>query len=110
MFTDFSLQQIGNKTGRYFAVTLMLYITLTIDLNNNSSNHKHYYVLYCKQLPCGEILNVIYCLDYRDYGLCISPQFRLLVVLLCDEEAVFLPARLQISPQLVNLLCVLLQT
>jgi len=35
--------------------------TLSIDLNNNRFNHKHCYLLYCLQLPCGENLTVIYC-------------------------------------------------
>jgi len=34
--------------------------TLTININYNRSNHKHCHVHYCKRLPCGEILTVIF--------------------------------------------------
>ena len=36
-------------------------ITLAINLNNNRFNHKHCPMCYCLQLPCGEILTIIYC-------------------------------------------------
>jgi len=36
-------------------------INLTINLNNYVFNHKHCHLIYCKQLPCGEIFTVIYC-------------------------------------------------
>jgi len=44
-------------------------------LNNNRFNHKHCQVSYCHQLPCGEILTVVFCLDLHIIQIMVINRF-----------------------------------